>query len=220
MTCSDWQNLLPAFHRGELTGDETQNLREHLRFCADCSTENERVASVERYLHHIRAIQPVVPDGDSMTAEILQRILPQQRENGLWSWADELSVFLLRPGVRTVYAMIACFLLGMFLYQQGETFARVRGLEERIAQKKGVRIDVRFTLDAARAQAIAGIGHFPLPTAAERGLIVLDRQAVTKGLVLLERQFLPGLRLPGPSKEERSVLESTFREMKKSLWIR
>lgn len=220
MTCSDWQSLLPAFHRGELTGDESQGLGAHLRFCTTCSAENERVARVEHYLYHLRAIQPVVPDGESMTAEILQRVLPQQRENGLWHWVDELSLFLLRPGVRTVYAMIICCLLGLFLYQQGETFARVRGLEERIAQKKGVHIDVRFTLDAGRVQAIAGIGQFSLPTAVESGIIVLDRQTVTKGLVLLERQFLPGLRLPGPSEEERSMLESTFREMKKSLRIR
>lgn len=223
MTCPEYQNLLPAFHRAELKEEEARILRRHLSSCMSCSLENERVMTVERSVQRIRAIQPIPPDGDVMTAEVMQRIRSMRssrQDQDARGWLAELFSFVQRPEVRMAYAMVVSLSLGLFVYQQGETFARVRGLEERIAQKKGIRMDIRFTLDAAQAQAIINLGQFSLPPALEREFIVLDRQTVAKGLAFMEQQVLPGLRFPEPSASQRSTLESTLREIKRTLWIR
>jgi hypothetical protein len=223
MTCPEYQNLLPAFHRGELTEGDSLSLRQHLPSCPACSMENEKVLTVERSLQRIRVMQPVLPGGDAMAREIIQHIRSVSspgESDGRWDWLTGLFALVQRPAARISYALIVCFSLGMFMVQQGETLTRVSGLEESIARKQGVRLDMRYTLDPARAQTIADIGRFSSLPTLEAGALVLDRQTVTRVLALLERQILPGIRPPGPSAEERSVLESTLREIKKSLWIR
>ena len=100
--------LLSPFLDGELSGDETNRVRSHLKTCEDCRRELESFQINDSALLGIPEVEP----SKGFERSVWQKIADIEEKNARWSFLD-LLFFGWRPYLAT--ALTALLIAGVFV---------------------------------------------------------------------------------------------------------
>ena len=137
MTCAESRKLM-LLRSDELTKEEMEGMRRHVKTCADCAAYMQEVKSMTRTVEQLRSFQPVLKDPETLTAEVLHEVgkARPSRSTGPAGLSGRLLELLSRRAVRIAYGMFVLGSVGLFLIQQFAVAANVESLENKMVQRQ------------------------------------------------------------------------------------
>ena len=100
MNCERYQRLLHLNRLGEMSKQEADDLRQHLRQCEHCSLEWRRIQRAEEFLDPLRSFSPAPPNPGQLTADIMRRVREEVSGEPTRNIVDRILDFFLIPSVR------------------------------------------------------------------------------------------------------------------------
>ena len=139
MNCDDYQRLLHLNRSGELSAQEAEDLRSHLRLCEKCTLEYQRIQRADELLDPVAAVTPALNNPETLTANIMRGVRDASRSPERRGLLDPLLDFFLPPLVRYAAAVAVLLIVSTFLYQLMTTLNKVASVEQQMASVSGQR---------------------------------------------------------------------------------
>jgi len=156
MSCKHYQRLMHLNRAGELSQEEAEDLRQHVRLCERCALELQRLERADQFFDHLSEYSPVPSHPGKLTADILHRIKAEPVQPNSRQTLDLILDFFLLPAVR--YASVAVVLLvtGTFMVQLTTTLDRISELEQRMASPGRIGAsEATYTIQSKTLQEVA-----------------------------------------------------------------
>lgn len=109
MSCEWYQRLLHLNRSGEISKQEADDLRQHLRLCEKCSLEFQRIQRADGFLDRLGSFSPTPINPEKLTADILRRVRAESTAPRPSNALGRVLDFFLIPSVR--YSTVAIVLL-------------------------------------------------------------------------------------------------------------
>lgn len=129
------QKKVENYHVGEISKEDLDSLREHLKTCAECKEYLGELKYNDQVLAGVKSYKPSLNNPVAFRNEILENIKPRKSR----SFFDELSkmldafIFVLvQPATRYSFITAALLIFGVFIYQQTIIVQKIGSLEKRM----------------------------------------------------------------------------------------
>lgn len=133
MSCERYQRLLHLNRSGEISTQEADELRQHLRLCERCTIELQRIERADGFINRLGVLAPVPPNPERLTADILRRVRAESMQPRRVSALDRLLEFFLIPSVRYAAAAIVLLITLTSMAQLLTMLNDISTLERRMA---------------------------------------------------------------------------------------
>lgn len=137
MTCAESRSLM-LLRSDELTKEQAEEMRRHVKSCPNCTVSMQEVKNMARTIGNIRSFQPILKDPERLTSDILNEVEKARRGHRAASGgpADHLFELLSRRAARIAYGIFVLGSVGVFLTQQLAVATDVRSLEDKMLQRQ------------------------------------------------------------------------------------
>jgi hypothetical protein len=127
MRCKSYEKWIYLYREGELTLQEKNKIKQHLATCGNCRQLEKRIRQLEEATGTLRMEHPVLPEGESLTDDILNSVRPLK--------TDKHRVLRGRRPLHLhwIFVGAALVLAAAFLMQQSWVYLKVSQLENRMA---------------------------------------------------------------------------------------
>jgi hypothetical protein len=133
MSCERFQRLLHLNRSGEISRQEADELRQHVRLCERCALELQRIERADGFIDRLGAFSPAPKNPEKLTADILRRVRAESRApKPLNTIYRILDVFLV-PSVRYSTLAIVLLVTMTFMTQLLTMLNGISDLEQRMA---------------------------------------------------------------------------------------
>ena len=109
MSCERYQKLLHLNRSGEISHQEADELRQHVRLCERCALELQRIERADGFIDRLSAFSPAPRNPEKLTADILRHVRAESTMPRPSNALDRVLDFFLIPSVR--YSTVAIVLL-------------------------------------------------------------------------------------------------------------
>jgi len=133
MSCKRFQRLLHLNQPGEISQQEAEELRQHLRRCEMCSLEYRRIQRADGFIDELRSFAPTPRDSNQLTAGILRRIRTESAPQYTIGLVDRILGAFLQPSVRFAALAVILILVSTFMIQLLGVLGSVSALEVKLA---------------------------------------------------------------------------------------
>jgi hypothetical protein len=133
MSCERFQRLLHLNRSGEISRQEADELRQHVRLCERCALELQRIERADGFIDRLGAFSPAPKNPEKLTADILRRVRAESTApKPLNTIYRILDVFLV-PSVRYSTLAIVLLVTMTFMTQLLTMLNGISDLEQRMA---------------------------------------------------------------------------------------
>jgi hypothetical protein len=156
MSCKRYQRLLHLNRSGEISSQEADELRQHLRLCERCALEFQRIERADGFVDRLGGFSPAPRNPEKLTADILRRVRAEAATPRPSNSFDRVLDFFLIPSVR--YSTVAIILLVTltFMTQLVMMLNDVSDLEQRMATPiRNEGTEATYTLQSKTLQGVA-----------------------------------------------------------------
>jgi hypothetical protein len=133
MSCERYQKLLHLNRSGELSHQEADELRQHVRLCERCALELQRIERADEFIDRLGTFSPAPQNPEKLTADILRRVRAESTVARPLNALDRLLEFFLIPSVRYSTAAVVLFITLTFMTQALFMLNGISELEGRMA---------------------------------------------------------------------------------------
>ena len=133
MNCEDYQRLLHLNRAGEISVEEAEELRRHLRLCEKCTLEYRRIQRADQFIDRISAFTPASINPGKLTADILRRVSEESAASHDIDLLSRMLDFFLQPSIRYATVAIILLIISTFMYQLMTTLSGVSAVEQQMA---------------------------------------------------------------------------------------
>jgi anti-sigma factor RsiW len=133
MSCERYQKLLHLNRSGEISHQEADELRQHVRLCERCALELQRIERADKFIDRLNAYSPGPANPQKLTSEILRRVRAEALVPTPRALFDRFLDVLLIPSVRYATAAIVLSVTLTFTTQLVSMLSDVADLEARMA---------------------------------------------------------------------------------------
>jgi len=130
MKCHQAQDLMYLYRPGELTGNQHQELEEHVGSCPACAAEWKAVLEMEKRVSEVRNIEPRLEDAVHLTRTILRAAAESRRQPARLLGA--VPEWTAAPAFRIAACITLFALTGAFFLQTAIDARKVATLEGRL----------------------------------------------------------------------------------------
>jgi len=142
MKCHHAQDLIYLYRPGELTGNQHQELEEHVGSCPACAAEWKAVLEMEKRVSAVRNIEPRLEDAAHLTRAIMRATVESRRRPARILGA--VPEWTASPAFR-IAACVALFVLsGTFFLQTAIDARKVATLEGRLKSQSTTPSTIGF----------------------------------------------------------------------------
>ncbi|MDP2887092.1 MAG: zf-HC2 domain-containing protein [Ignavibacteria bacterium] len=165
MSCERYQRLLHLNRSGEISKQEADDLRQHLRLCEKCSLEFQRIQRGDEFIDRLGSFSPAPTNAGKLTADILRRVRAESTKPRSINALDRVLDFFLIPGVRYSAVVVISFVGTAFVLQSLILLDDISNLENRMVSLSGQRTGavysarsetLREVAQSAKAQPLTG----------------------------------------------------------------
>lgn len=133
MSCERFQRLLHLNRSGEISRQEADELRQHVRLCERCALELQRIERADGFIDRLGAFSPAPKNPEKLTADILRRVRAESTApKPLNTIYRILDVFLV-PSVQYSTLAIVLLVTMTFMTQLLTMLNGISDLEQRMA---------------------------------------------------------------------------------------
>jgi hypothetical protein len=133
MSCERYQQLLHLNRSGEISVQEADELRQHLRLCERCALEFQRIERADRFVDHLGTFSPTPRNPEQLTADILRRVRAESSALRPLNPLDRFLDFFLIPSVRYSTVAIVLLITLTFMTQLVMMLNEISNLEQHLA---------------------------------------------------------------------------------------
>jgi anti-sigma factor RsiW len=170
MSCERYQRLLHLNRSGEISPEEADDLRKHLRLCEPCTLEMQRIEKADGFIDRLSAVILTPKNPEQLTADILRRVrasVTPRPQNPINCILD----FFLLPVVRYSATALVLLITGTFMTQVFTTMNSISNLERRMASP--VRTNATEITYSVRSKTLQEVAS------SQRGQSLKDNLALT-----------------------------------------
>jgi anti-sigma factor RsiW len=156
MSCERYQRLLHLNRSGEISTQEADELRQHLRLCERCALELQRIGRADRFIDRLGAFAPAPANPEQLTADILRRVRAESMQPRPAGALDRLLEFFLIPSVRYAAAAIVLLITLTSMAQLLTMLNEISTLERRMASPgKNEAAEATYTVQSKTLEEAA-----------------------------------------------------------------
>lgn len=133
MSCKRYQQLLHLNRSGEISHQEADELRQHVRLCERCALELQRIERADGFIDRLGAFSPARTNPEQLTADILRRVRAESSIARSLGSMDRLLDFFLIPSVRYATVAVVLIITVTFMTQLLTVMNDITSLERRMA---------------------------------------------------------------------------------------
>jgi hypothetical protein len=133
MTCEYYQRLLHLNRPGEISPQEADDLRKHLRLCERCTLELKRIERADGFIGHLAGMPLTPAHPEQLTADVLRRVRADSAISRPRNPVDRILDFFLIPVVRYSSVTLVFLIVGTLMAQLFTTMNSISNLEHRMA---------------------------------------------------------------------------------------
>ena len=133
MSCERYQRLLHLNRSGEISTQEADELRQHLRLCERCALEFQRIERADGFIDRLAAFSPVPKNPEQLTTDILRRVRAESTTSRPLTPFDRILDFFLIPSVRYSSVTIVVLITLTFATQVVMMMDDISNLERHMA---------------------------------------------------------------------------------------
>jgi hypothetical protein len=133
MSCERYQQLLHLNRSGEISTQEADELRQHVRLCERCALELQRIERADGFIDRLGAFSAAPKNPEKLTADILRRVRAESTAPKPQNTLDRILDVFLVPSVRYSTLAIVLLVIMTFMTQLLTMLNGVSGLEQRMA---------------------------------------------------------------------------------------
>ncbi len=133
MSCKRYQRLLHLNRSGEISAQEADELRQHVRLCERCALEFQRIERADGFIDCLGAFVPSPGNPEKLTADILRRVRAESAAPRQLDAFDRVLDFFLIPSVRYSAVALVLLLTLTFMTQLLMVMNDISHLEQRMA---------------------------------------------------------------------------------------
>ncbi len=133
MSCTHYQRLMHLNRSGEISGAETDDLRQHVRLCERCALELQDIERADEFIDRLAASSPHPANPEKLTADIMNRVSAESAVSASVSSVDRFLDFFLTPAVRYATLAIILAVTVVSMTQVVMVLTDVSDLEQRMA---------------------------------------------------------------------------------------
>ena len=155
MSCERYQRLLHLNRSGEISQQEADELRQHVRLCERCALELQRIERADAFIDRLGAFSPAPLNPEKLTADTLRRVRAEAAAPRWPNTFDRILDFFLIPSVRystvTVVLLITMTCMAQLLMMMND----VSRLEQRMASTGRDATEATYSMQSKTLQEIA-----------------------------------------------------------------
>jgi len=157
MSCERYQRLLHLNRSGEISKQEADDLRQHLRLCEKCSLKFQRIQRADGFIDRLGSFSPTPTNAEKLTADILRRVRAESTRPRSINALDRLLDFFLIPSVRYSAAAIVLLITMTSMVQLLTTLNDISKLEQRMASPiRNDATEATYTMQSKTLREVAG----------------------------------------------------------------
>lgn len=157
MSCERYQRLLHLNRSGEISKQEADDLRQHLRLCEKCSLKFQRIQRADGFIDRLASFSPTPTNAEKLTADILRRVRAESTRPRSINALDRLLDFFLIPSVRYSAAAIVLLITMTSMVQLLTTLNDISKLEQRMASPiRNDATEATYTMQSKTLREVAG----------------------------------------------------------------
>jgi hypothetical protein len=156
MSCERYERLLHLNRSGEISPEEADDLRQHLRLCERCTLEMQRIEKADGIVDRLSAVILTPNNPEQLTADILRRVRTTAVTLRPQNPIDRILDFFLLPVVRYSATALVLLATGTFMTQLFTTMNSISNLERRMASPVGTNArEVTYSMRSKTLQDVA-----------------------------------------------------------------
>jgi anti-sigma factor RsiW len=171
MNCEHYQRLLHLNRPGEISPQEADDLRKHLRLCERCTLELKRIGRADEFFDRLARIPLTPAHPEQLTADVLRRVRAESVVSRPRNRVDHILDFFLIPVVRYSAVTLVLLVVGTLMAQLFTTMNSISNLEQRMAgPTRSHATEVTYSMRSKTLQDVAS---------SQRGQSLRDNLALT-----------------------------------------
>jgi hypothetical protein len=156
MSCERYQRLLHLNRSGEISKQEADDLRQHLRLCEKCSLEFQRIRRADGFIDRLGSFSPAPTNAGKLTADILRRVRAESTKPRSINALDRVLDFFLIPSVRYSAVAIVLLITMTSMAQLLMMLNDISNLEQRMASSiQHDATEATYTMQSKTLQEVA-----------------------------------------------------------------
>jgi len=155
MSCEQYQRLLHLNRSGEISKQEADDLRQHLRLCEKCSLEFQRIQRADGFIDRLGSFSPTPTNAEKLTADILRRVREKASGDPARNIVDRILDFFLIPGVRYSAVVVISCVGTAFVLQSLILLDDISNLENRMVSLSGQRTGAVYSARSETLREVA-----------------------------------------------------------------
>jgi len=155
MSCKRYQQMLHLNRSGEISAQEADELRQHLRLCERCALELQRIERADEFVDRFSAFSPAPRNAEKLTADLLRRIRAESAKPRPASGLDRVLDLFLMPSVRYSAVATILFITMICMTQLVMMLNDISDLEQRMASP--VRKDAAEATYTVRSKTLHAV---------------------------------------------------------------
>ncbi|MCX6132423.1 MAG: hypothetical protein NTU47_01305 [Ignavibacteriales bacterium] len=156
MSCERYQRFLHLNRSGEISKQESDELRQHLRICERCALELQRIQRADGFIGRLGAFIPAPKNPEKLTADILRRVRAESTAPRPVNVLAQVLDFFLIPSVRYASVAIILFITTTSMLQLFAMLNDISDLEQRMASpNRKETAEAMYTMESKTLQEIA-----------------------------------------------------------------
>ncbi len=156
MSCERYRRLLHLNRSGEISKQEADELRQHVRLCERCAIELQRIERTDGFIDRLGTYSPAPANAEKLTSEILRRVRAEASAPRALTTVDRLLDFFLLPSVRYSTVAIVLFISATFMTQLLTMLNDISDLEQRmISPMRNEAAEATYTMQSKTLQEAA-----------------------------------------------------------------
>jgi hypothetical protein len=156
MSCERYQRLLHLNRSGEISAQEADELRQHLRLCERCALELQRIDRADGFIDRLGAFSPTPKNPEKLTADILRRVRVESTVPRPSNAVDRVLDFFLIPSVRYSTVAIVLLVTLTFMTQLVTMLNDISDLEQHMASPiRNDATEATYTMQSKTLQGVA-----------------------------------------------------------------
>jgi hypothetical protein len=155
MSCKRYQRLLHLNRSGEISTQEADELRQHVRLCERCAIELQRIERADGFINRLGEFSPAPTHPERLTADILRRVRAESTAPQPLNAFDRILDFFLIPSVRYTTVAIVMMVTLTFMAQLVTMLNDISDLEHHMASP--IRNDATEATYTMQSKTLLGV---------------------------------------------------------------
>lgn len=156
MSCERYQRLLHLNRPGEISGQEAEELRQHVRLCERCALELQRIERADRFVNRLTAFSPSPGDPEKLTADILRGVRIEATTPRTVNSFHRFLDFFQVPSVRYSSVAIVLLVATTFMAQLITVLNDISDLERRMTSPaRNEAVEATYTMRSKTLREVA-----------------------------------------------------------------